>query len=129
MDDQGDTDRIIGQNVRLWRQRRGLTLDELAETCGVTKQQLQKYEQALDRVPASRLVALARTLELPFELFLAGVDDVEIEGDPREIARIQRAAGMLSRVPEPFRSLLEQVIAGFCRAAPEIAAAQTEGAR
>lgn len=113
-------DETIGANLRTWRQRRGLTQAELSGRVGLSHQQIQKYELAMDRVPASRLILLARVLELPVEMFFAGVADIEIDGDPKAVARIQRTAGMLSELPEPFRGLLEEIVAGFHRALPRL---------
>jgi len=124
----GEADRIIGTNLRLWRQRRVLTQRELADTVGISYQQVQKYETAENRAVASHLVVFAHALEIPVELFFAGIDGMELAGDPGEIARIQRTAGKLAGIPEPFRSLIEGIIDGFDRARPQLAAmAQREG--
>src|ERR1043166_4072821 len=58
-------DRLIGRNVRFFRIEGGLSQTELAEHIGVTFQQLQKYENAANRIPASRLIQIARVLNVP----------------------------------------------------------------
>lgn len=115
--DKKDLDRLIGANLRLRREQRCLTQVALAPEAGVSHQQLQKYETGENRIAASHLVVFARVLEVPIEAFYAGIDDIELAGDPREVARIQRAAGALMQLPAPIRDLLEQIITGFGRVA------------
>ena len=57
-------DIIVGGNVRKWRHLRGMTLETLAKSIGVTYQQLQKYENAANRISASRLYVLKGALGL-----------------------------------------------------------------
>ena len=128
MDEPADLDVIIGTNLRLLRQRSVRTQRELGESVGVSYQQIQKYESGENRAAASHLILFARRLDVPLELFFRGIDDIEIAGDPKEVARIQRTAGKLARLPEPFRSSIEGLIDGFDRARPQLAAmAQREG--
>lgn len=57
-------DKIIGQNLQIWRKRRGLSQEALGDKIGVTFQQIQKYERGTNRLAASRLVPLAEILEI-----------------------------------------------------------------
>lgn len=52
-------DIAIGAAIRLRRQQIGFSLQALAERCGITFQQLQKYENGANRVSFSRLVLIA----------------------------------------------------------------------
>ena len=122
MDDLRDTDGIIGGNLRTWRQRRGLSQKALGDVAGITYQQIHKYESGENRVAASHLLAFARLLAVPVELFFSGIDDIEMPGDPQEIARVQRCAGTLAGVPEPFRSMIENLVTAFHAATPKLAA-------
>lgn len=58
-----DLDHEIGKAIRLRREALGLTQTQLASKIGVTFQQVQKYERAVNRVSASKLVKVAETLE------------------------------------------------------------------
>ncbi|WP_370335312.1 helix-turn-helix domain-containing protein [Parvularcula marina] len=53
-------DRLIGQNIRQARQKLGMTQADLAQKLGISFQQLQKYENGVDRVSAARLFEVAR---------------------------------------------------------------------
>ncbi|MDE2495642.1 MAG: helix-turn-helix transcriptional regulator, partial [Alphaproteobacteria bacterium] len=48
-------DRVIGARIRAYRHERGLSQGDLAAKLGLTFQQVQKYENGLNRVAASRL--------------------------------------------------------------------------
>ena len=63
-------DVAVGARIRLLRKVRGLSQQALAEAAGVTFQQIQKYERGSNRVSASMLARIARTLDAPVsELF------------------------------------------------------------
>lgn len=66
-------DEHIGQRVQLRRTMMGLSQKDLAKICGVTFQQIQKYETAGNRISASRLFELSTALETPVSFFFAGL--------------------------------------------------------
>jgi transcriptional regulator with XRE-family HTH domain len=66
-------DVAVGARIRLLRKMRGLSQQALAEAAGVTFQQIQKYERGSNRVSASMLSRIARTLDVPVaEMFGEG---------------------------------------------------------
>ena len=75
-------DEHIGQRVQLRRVMMGLSQKDLAKRCGVTFQQIQKYECAGNRIAASRLYELSTALETPVSFFFAGLPGF-IEREPR----------------------------------------------
>ena len=66
-------DEHIGQRVQLRRVMMGLSQKDLAKICGVTFQQIQKYESAGNRISASRLFELSTALETPVSFFFSGL--------------------------------------------------------
>lgn len=58
-------DVAVGARIRLLRKIRGLSQQALAEAAGVTFQQIQKYERGANRVSASMLTRIAKTLSVP----------------------------------------------------------------
>lgn len=62
-------DFTIGRSIRYHRVRRRLSQTALGKRIGVTFQQVQKYENATNRVPASRLSHIARVLDVPIDAF------------------------------------------------------------
>ncbi|GGK55223.1 helix-turn-helix domain-containing protein [Salinarimonas ramus] len=59
-----DLDKQIGLRIKLARKAMKFSQSELATAVGVTYQQVQKYENGTDRVAISRLVQIARVLEV-----------------------------------------------------------------
>ncbi|CAN5226124.1 helix-turn-helix transcriptional regulator [soil metagenome] len=66
MDDKtpNPIDLHVGQKIRDRRKALGLSQDRLAQTLGLTFQQVQKYERGANRVSASKLFEICRTLGL-----------------------------------------------------------------
>lgn len=67
-------DIIVGRNVRAKRETRGISQGELGAACGVTFQQIQKYESGHTRISASRLVEIHRALGCSILDLFEGVD-------------------------------------------------------
>lgn len=70
--DEAELNVRIGRIIRRRRRLLGLTQNELAESAGVSFQQIQKYETATNTISAARLCTLARALSLPVAEFYAG---------------------------------------------------------
>lgn len=60
-----DLDRAVGIRIRARRIEQKLSQTELAGGCGVSFQQIQKYEKGTNRVGAGRLTRIAAALEIP----------------------------------------------------------------
>lgn len=57
-----DHDRIIGERIRKCRKHISISQTELGQAIGVSFQQVQKYENGQNRVPAARLSQIADRL-------------------------------------------------------------------
>ena len=57
-------DVAVGARIRTIRKSRGLSQGALGAALGLTFQQVQKYERGANRVSASKLVEIARTLDV-----------------------------------------------------------------
>ncbi|MDG2520240.1 helix-turn-helix transcriptional regulator [Caulobacter segnis] len=64
----------VGARIRQVRRARGVNQEQLAESLGLTYQQVQKYERAANRVSASKLYQIARLLETPVSAFFEGLE-------------------------------------------------------
>src|SRR4051794_40784417 len=73
-------DRHVGLRIRMRRKELGISQEKLAESIGLTFQQVQKYERAANRVSASKLWEVARALETSISYFYEGLPT---EGDLR----------------------------------------------
>ena len=70
-----DIDLHLGKRLRRRRRLLGLTQQQLAGTCGVRFQQIQKYECGANRMSAARLWLLSEALEVPVGYFYDGLSD------------------------------------------------------
>ena len=68
-------DLYVGGRVRMRRRTLGFSQEKLAEDLGLTFQQVQKYERGANRVSASKLYEIARSLSAPISYFFDGLTD------------------------------------------------------
>lgn len=66
-------DQHIAQRLQLRRVMLGMTQSDLAKKCGVSFQQIQKYETAGNRIPAARLFDLSQAMETSVAFFFLGL--------------------------------------------------------
>jgi len=89
------TDVYVGSRLRLRRTLMGMSQEKLGEAINLTFQQVQKYERGANRIGASRLLDLARVLDVPVSYFF---DEIAPAGaDPAETAQDAKADPMLKR--------------------------------
>src|SRR5579871_6767012 len=62
-------DKLVGQNIRIFRTAKGISQTELGNSVGVTFQQIQKYEKGANRVGSSRLAKIGAVLKVPISAF------------------------------------------------------------
>jgi transcriptional regulator with XRE-family HTH domain len=65
----------IARKLRDLRVSQGLTQDELAKAIGVSIQQVQKYEKAVNRISSARLVLAVKLLKVSMANFFEGIED------------------------------------------------------
>lgn len=64
----------VGSRIRIQRKTLGVSQSTLAETLGLTFQQVQKYERGANRVSASKLFEIANTLQVSIAYFFEGLE-------------------------------------------------------
>jgi transcriptional regulator with XRE-family HTH domain len=87
----GAGDVEIGRRLRERRLELGLSQESVAESLGLTFQQLQKYEKGVNRVAATTLVRLAKVLQTRPEALLPGA---EAPASLVMSAKVKRVAGV-----------------------------------
>ncbi len=75
-------DRHVGSRVRMRRIMLGMSQEKLGEALGLTFQQVQKYEKGTNRIGASRLQQISRTLDVPPAFFFEGAPSFEAFANP-----------------------------------------------
>ncbi|MGA0606073.1 helix-turn-helix domain-containing protein [Phenylobacterium sp. VNQ135] len=112
-------DRHVGLRIRMRRKELGMSQERLAESIGLTFQQVQKYERATNRVSASKLWEMARVLRTTVGYFYEGLNDAP-GAAPAQPEPVQdfllsseglELAQLFPRIPQPRvrRKILELV--------------------
>ena len=68
-------DRHLGARVRLARIEKRMSQSALGEQLGISFQQVQKYELGKDRISASQLINIARSVERDISYFFEDIDE------------------------------------------------------
>ena len=71
----------VGGRVKAGRTLIGMTQTEIGKHVGVTFQQIQKYENGMNRITASRLWVISLVLGQPISWFFEGVGKRKRKGD------------------------------------------------
>lgn len=80
----------VGGRVRMRRKALGLSQTQLADSVGITFQQLQKYERGTNRVSASKLYGMAVTLQTSVAWFFEGMPPLETDDGDRRAMAVRR---------------------------------------
>lgn len=78
-----EIEREMGRRLRWLRRVRGMTQAAVAAACGVSFQQIQKYETAAARISAGMLLRLAEALQVEVRFFCEGLNASAPAGRPR----------------------------------------------
>ena len=95
-DVRDDVDAMVGRRLRMRRRLLDLSQQDLANICGVTFQQIQKYEAAKCRMPVATLWRLAYALEVDVSYFFDGLIDI---APAKEVRREPVAAAPVMATP------------------------------
>jgi transcriptional regulator with XRE-family HTH domain len=75
-------DKHVGARVRMRRLMLNMSQSEIGNALGLTFQQIQKYENGVNRISASRLQLLCAVLKVPVPFFFEGLPDApETDGE------------------------------------------------
>lgn len=104
----------VGKLLRAHRLAAGITQDELGAALGISFQQIQKYERAMNRISASKLVEAARAMNIaPSALFegLEGKARASLVGELADFfaepAATRLASAFVRMTPQQQRALAE----------------------
>ncbi len=75
-------DRHVGSRVRMQRVLMKMSQEKLGDALGLTFQQVQKYEKGTNRIGASRLQQISKTLNVPPSFFFEGAPTSS--GEPQQ---------------------------------------------
>jgi len=75
-------DKFVGQRLKSRRILLGMSQEKLAESAGITFQQVQKYERGTNRISSSRLLKFSKVLQVPIGFFFEGSDEILLQDAP-----------------------------------------------
>lgn len=109
-------DEVIGVNIRLERELRSLTRDELAELMGLTNSHMGLIERGERGATAVTLARLSRVFDIPIDnLFVSkryGGLSVKEELDPRPQTRRKKINSLISSLGEKELDFVIHTIKG-----------------
>lgn len=102
----------IGDRIRVSRENKGITQEQLGTLCGTTKQTIYKYESGIvTNIPMDRLVRIAEALEVT-PSFLMDWNDIPLQVDDETLLLAKRISSLppdaLQRILGYIDSLLDE---------------------
>ena len=101
----------IGQRIRAARERKDMTLDEVAKRCNTTKQTIFKYEnEIVTNIPYDKIVLLSNALEVT-PSYLFGWDEKKDSPTETDLSEGEKMLlDLFNRVPKDQQQLVLQMI-------------------
>ena len=101
----------IGQRIRTARERRDMTLDEVAKLCNTTKQTIFKYEnEIVTNIPYDKIVLLSSALEVSPSYLFGWEEKKNSPSEPTLTEGEKLLLDLFNRVPEDQQQLVLQMI-------------------
>lgn len=95
----------VGSMIRQFRINAGVSQTELGDRLGVSFQQVQKYENAYNRVSSSKLFAIADLLDHDLEDFFCGLSRQKQSNQDKNAKRAQRLSSNAIKVGYQWESI------------------------
>jgi transcriptional regulator with XRE-family HTH domain len=99
----------LGARIAQMRKERGLTQVQLAETLGISQQQMASFEVGRRKLPLSALAPLARALSVTLEELVEQVTE-KPKGKRGPIPKLQQQLDTISALPKPQQKFVMQVL-------------------
>ena len=102
-----DTDKTIAKRIKLRRIMLKMSQSDLAKSCGISFQQIQKYEACKNKISCARLFQISQTLKVPVEFFF---DD--IFGKPNKLYKTEslELLNLYCKLPNNNKSMVMNLI-------------------
>lgn len=125
-----DVDKIVSERLRARRLLLGISQADLGSSTGISPQQVHKYETAVSRLTAGRLVQFASVLKVPIAYFYDGVETeqetprriISLLADPTTIELLQH----FWRLPKPLRLATSTYVRALSAETATVSEADTE---
>ncbi len=116
----GPVDVHVGARLRQRRTLLGMNQTNLGDAIDVTFQQVQKYENGMNRISASRLFALSRVFDVPVQFIFDDMPNAVAASSPAQRGGKGKEPPSYELDPMAKRETLELVRAYYKISDPEI---------
>ena len=100
----------IGHRIKSARERKNMTLDEVAKLCNTTKQTIFKYEsEIVTNIPYDKIVLLSNALHVS-PSYLFGWDEKESPTEPKLSEGEQMLIELFRKIPTDKQPMALQMI-------------------
>ena len=110
--DDKDFFKQLGARIAQVRKQRGITQVQLAETLGISQQQIASFEVGRRKVPVSALAPLARALTVTLEELAEQVAE-KPKGKRGPVPKLQQQLATISALPKSQQRFVMQVLETF----------------
>lgn len=101
----------IGQRIKAARERRDMTLDDVAKLCNTTRQTIYKYEnEIVTNIPYDKIVLLSQALDVSPSHLFGWEEKKNSPGEPQLTEGEKAILELFRRVPEDRQELVLQMI-------------------
>ena len=101
----------IGQRIKAARERKEMTLDEVAKLCNTTKQTIFKYEnEIVTNIPYDKIVLLSEALDVTPSYLFGWDEKKDSPSEPQLTEGEKVLLDLFNRVPEDKQQLVLQMI-------------------
>ena len=107
--DDKDFFKQLGARIAQVRKQRGITQVQLAETLGISQQQIASFEVGRRKVPVSALAPLARALTVTLEELAEQVAE-KPKGKRGPVPKLQQQLATISALPKSQQRFVMQVL-------------------
>ena len=106
----------IGQRIKAARERRDMTLDDVAKLCSTTRQTIYKYEnEIVTNIPYDKIVLLTQALDVSPSYLFGWEESKNSPGEPQLTEGESVLLDLFRRVPEDKQELVLQMIRAALR--------------
>ena len=115
----------VGKKLRRRRELLGLSQTEIAERIDLSHQQLQKYENATNRISAGKLFEFGQILDIPVTYFYDGLtkdqsdeyaeDDIEMLIKDKDVLKLLRKYITLTKKNPEYIKIVHAILDVFLK--------------
>lgn len=101
----------VGLRIRAAREKKNLTLEELAKRCETTKQTIFKYEnEIVTNIPYEKIVLLSKALDVTPSYLFGWDEKKNSPSEPQLTEEEKLLLDLFNRVPKDQQQLVLQMI-------------------